>query len=175
MTLTETNTDTDTDNESDQDWAMRNAGRQRHDLGRVGLLHGRHLDTSATCQRLRPRKLQRHVRPAQRHGDRDRLGLVVEPDEPDLRRHLGHRRRHRLGQPELHGDPSDTDAETTNEAGTETIADELHDGPSQTASYTSARRPRMTTPPTRRAPRPLARVAPSPVARPRSVGATPTR
>ena len=127
MTLTETNTTTDTDNETDEDWAMRDPGRQRHDRRRVGLLHGRATWTrpSYDIERLRARELQRHLRLAQRHGDGERLGLVVEPVDQTFGDVLGTGGAIASGSLSYTVDTADTDELTKTEDGTETIADEL--------------------------------------------------
>jgi hypothetical protein len=75
----------------------------RH-LKRVGLLY-RHRPEHVERHllRQRSRKLQRHGARSQRHGQGERLGLVVAAHQSGLRRRPRLRRRDRLVQPELRG------------------------------------------------------------------------
>jgi hypothetical protein len=137
MTLTETNKETDTDNESDQDWAVETLGASGTISGGSDCFTVNDLDTSSdTSNGSGPEDYN------DTSDDPNGTATLTGSGSSSALTHqtfgdvLGVGGDISSGSLSYTVSSSDTDAATTIESGTETIADELSDGPSQTASYT---------------------------------------
>ena len=136
MTLTETNSDTDTDNESDQDWAVETLGTSGTIAGGSDCFTVNDLDASTyTANGSGPEDYN------DTSDDPNGTATVTGSGSSSNLTHqnfgdvLGVGGDISSGSLSYTVTSSETDDPTTIESGTETIADELSDGLSQTASY----------------------------------------
>ena len=136
MTLTETNTDTDTDNESDQDWAVETLGASATISGGSDCFTVYDLDTSSyVSSGSGPENYNDTADAPNGTATVTGSGSSSSLTNQTFGDILGSGGGIASGSLSYTVTSSETDAATTIESGTETIADELSDGPSQTASY----------------------------------------
>ena len=136
MTLTATVTTTETDNESDQDWAVETLGTSGTIASGSDCFTVNNLDTSAYVSSGSGPENYNDT-----SGSPNGTATVTGSGSSSNLTHqtfgdvLGVGGDISSGSLSYTVSSSDTDAATTTESGTETIADELSDGTSQTASY----------------------------------------